>query len=204
MSALLSFTKSAFAAIPRRSFGPNTIAIRTYATKKIFFGNIPWKTTDEELKEFLEPYGEIKDFYTPKDQYGNTRGFGFLEAEDEIADAIIKDASEVELNGRRMHFEISTRPAGAGRSRGEFRGRRDDNEGGDRQFRRRRDDSGNDQGDRQFRRRRDDSEGGDRQFRRRRDDFNNNDGDRQFRRRRDDNDESRDLARPRRDENDRE
>ncbi|KAF9936257.1 hypothetical protein BGZ75_000517 [Mortierella antarctica] len=175
MSALLSFTKMAFAA-PRltMALGANTMAARAYATKKLFIGNIAWGTTDDEVKEFFSQYGQLQDIYLPKDHEGRTKGFAFIEMDDVEADKAIQEANGREFNGRELRVDSANkredRPP-----RGEFRPRRDNNGGNfNREFRPRRDFSNNRDGnsERSFRpRRNNNEEGGERSFRRPRKDF---------------------------------
>ncbi|KAF9436925.1 hypothetical protein BGZ76_002549 [Entomortierella beljakovae] len=167
MSGLFSFTKLAFAA-PRLTMatGVNTLAARAYATKKIFIGNIPWRTPDEEVKDFFSQYGELKDFHAPKDFDGNTKGFAFIEMEDDLADKVLQEADGQEFNGRNIRVSpAADRERPPRREGGDdgFRQRRDGGEGG---YRRR------DGGEGGYRQRR---EGGD--FRRggRRDDYGGRD-----------------------------
>ncbi|KAF9346039.1 hypothetical protein BGX26_002490 [Mortierella sp. AD094] len=184
MSGLLAFTKMAFAA-PRLTMtvGVNTMAARAYATKKLFVGNLPWGTTDDEVRDFFTQYGELTDFHAPKDNMGRTKGFAFVEFDEVEADKAVQDANGREFNGRELRVDVAApRPD---RPEREFRPRREFNnrDGGERQFRPRRDFNNRDGGERQFRPRRD-NDGGERQFRPRRD--NGEGGERSFRPRRDD------------------
>ncbi|KAG0331270.1 hypothetical protein BG004_001740 [Podila humilis] len=156
MSGLLSFTKLAFAA-PRISLAAaatsgNTMAARAYATKKLFVANIAWGTTDEESKEFFAQHATLKDAYFPKDPQGRTKGYGFLEVEEEEVERFIQETNGRELNGREVRVDHANPRTGGDarprrefnsnnrefRPRGEFRPRRDNNrdDGGDRSFRR--------------------------------------------------------------------
>ena len=71
---------------------------------KIYVGNIPYSTTDEELMKEFQKYGEVKEAYVVKDKYsGRSRGFGFVEMpnEEEAMNAISHmDGSE--MGGRRV------------------------------------------------------------------------------------------------------
>ncbi|KAF9996037.1 hypothetical protein BGZ79_010235 [Entomortierella chlamydospora] len=171
----------AFAA-PRltMTIGVNTMAARAYATKKLFIGNLPWGTTDDEVREFFAQYGELKDFHAPKDNMGRTKGFAFVELEDFEAEKALQDANGREFNGRELRIDFA-----APRPEREFRPRREfnDRDGGERQYRPRRDFNDREGGERQFRPRRD-FDGGERQYRPRRD--NGEGGERSFRPRRDD------------------
>ncbi|KAG0038404.1 hypothetical protein BGZ82_000286 [Podila clonocystis] len=175
MSGLLSFTKLAFAA-PRLSFAAgNTMAARAYATKKLFVGNIAWGTTDDEAKEFFSQYGTLKDAHFPKDPQGRTKGYGFLELEEDEANKVIQETNGRELNGRELRVDAANprepRDEPRGEFRGEFRPRRQFNNESRPprgEFRPRRDFS--EDGERTFRPRRENREGGERSFRRPRQD----------------------------------
>jgi len=48
--------------------------------KKIYVGNIPYKATEEDLKELFSEYGEIESLKIIQDQFtGQSKGFGFIE-----------------------------------------------------------------------------------------------------------------------------
>lgn len=50
---------------------------------KIFVGNLPWKTTAEQLKEMFAVYGEVVSANVVTDkETGKSKGFGFVEMKD--------------------------------------------------------------------------------------------------------------------------
>jgi len=54
--------------------------------KKLYIGNLPYTTTEEEIRAILEPYGAIISLNLINDRMtGRFRGFGFVELEDEQA-----------------------------------------------------------------------------------------------------------------------
>lgn len=64
--------------------------------KKIYVGNLPWATGDEELAELFSAHGEVISARVITDrETGRSRGFGFVEMEDFAAQDAI-----AELNGR--------------------------------------------------------------------------------------------------------
>lgn len=153
MSGFLTLAKLAFSG-PRLATlaGTNTLAVRAYATKKVFIASIPWKTTDEELKDFLSQYGSLSDSYFPKDPMGRTSGYGFVELDESEADAFIREVDGREFKGRPLKAQpANPRPERSERrdgERGEFRPRRDFNDrnrrdGGEGQSYRRANDRGN-------------------------------------------------------------
>lgn len=118
---------------------------------KVFVGNLNYRTTKEELIEFLSPAGEIVDAFLPTDrETGRPRGFGFVTfATEDQAQACIEQFDGVEMSGRRLNINKAddrgrkprrSEPAtefkrGGGRGRGAGGGggggdRRDDRRGG--------------------------------------------------------------------------
>lgn len=73
-------------------------------SKKLFVGNIDWGTTDDQLKEAFEKYGEVEEAIIIKDKFSNrSKGFGFVTfPNDEEADKAMAELNESELNGRKI------------------------------------------------------------------------------------------------------
>ena len=72
--------------------------------KKLFVGNLPYTTTNEELAEFFAQYGEVLSAAVIMDRAtGRSKGFGFVEmANDAEADAAIAQADSAEFEGRKL------------------------------------------------------------------------------------------------------
>lgn len=65
--------------------------------KKIFVGNLSWKTSEEQLKNHFEAFGKVVSAKIVTDQMtGKSKGFGFVEMET-AADA---ETAIRELNGK--------------------------------------------------------------------------------------------------------
>lgn len=65
--------------------------------KKIFVGNLSWKTTEEQLKAHFEVYGQVESAKIVTDKTtGRSKGFGFVE----MADADAATTAIRELNGK--------------------------------------------------------------------------------------------------------
>jgi RNA recognition motif-containing protein len=65
----------------------------------IYVGNIPFQTTEDELRQAFEAYGKVEAVNIVKDRYtGNSRGFGFVEMPDDGE----ARAAMSGLNGRDM------------------------------------------------------------------------------------------------------
>ncbi|NLM45296.1 MAG: RNA-binding protein [Firmicutes bacterium] len=80
--------------------------------KTIYVGNIPWSTTEEQLKEFFSEHGEIISARIITERAtGRSRGYGFLEVEDQDAEKII-ELNGSELEGRKLVVnEAKPRPS---------------------------------------------------------------------------------------------
>lgn len=67
--------------------------------KKIFVGNLSWKTTEDQLKAHFEVYGQVLSAKIVTDKAtGRSKGFGFVEMADEEA---VTNAIR-ELNGKSL------------------------------------------------------------------------------------------------------
>ena len=75
--------------------------------KKIYVGNLPFATGDEELEELFAKHGTVTSAKVITDrESGRSRGFGFVEMEDDdAADAAIRalDGSEVDRRSLRVN-----------------------------------------------------------------------------------------------------
>jgi RNA recognition motif-containing protein len=72
--------------------------------KKLFVGNLPYTTTNEELGEFFAQYGEVLSAAVIMDRAtGRSKGFGFVEmANDAEADTAIAQGDGGEFEGRKL------------------------------------------------------------------------------------------------------
>lgn len=71
-------------------------------SKKLFVGSLPWSVSDESLKTAFESFGSVLSAKVVTDrQTGRSRGFGFVEMENESeASEAIKSLNGSEMNGR--------------------------------------------------------------------------------------------------------
>lgn len=69
---------------------------------KLFVGSLPWSVTDEQLKEAFVAHGNVVSAKVVTDrETGKSRGFGFVEMEDEAgASNAIQALNGSQLNGR--------------------------------------------------------------------------------------------------------
>jgi cold-inducible RNA-binding protein len=70
----------------------------------IYVGNLPWTTTDDELKSEFESYGQVDSATIIKDRMTNrSRGFGFVEMSDDTeAQSAIDGLNGKEIDGRAL------------------------------------------------------------------------------------------------------
>ena len=95
----------------------------------IYVGNLSWSMTDEDLNSLFAEYGTVSSAKILKDKMsGRSKGFGFVEMEDEeAAKSAIANLNETEVQGRKLIVnESQPRPEGEGgykkRSGGGFGG----------------------------------------------------------------------------------
>lgn len=95
---------------------------------KLYVGNLPYSTRDEELRELFAPYGTVASAKVIMDnQTGRSRGFGFVEFDDSAqGQAAIAAMNGRELGGRALAVN-EARAQGTG---GERRGPRGGGGGG--------------------------------------------------------------------------
>src|SRR6185312_3709057 len=91
--------------------------------KKLFVGNLNFKTTDDDLRTLFAQAGTIESATVMMDRAtGRSRGFGFVEmSSDEEAEKAVKELNGHELQGRALNVNEArertpggTRPSGYG------------------------------------------------------------------------------------------
>ena len=77
--------------------------------KKIYVGNLSFSTTEESLNDTFAQYGEVISAVIVTDRYtGRSRGFGFMEMQEEnAADAAISALDGKELDGRNLRVNVA-------------------------------------------------------------------------------------------------
>jgi RNA recognition motif-containing protein len=81
--------------------------------KKLFVGNLPSKTTDEDLKNLFSIYGTVRSFKLATDVFsGQCKGFGFVEMEGHEARAAIAGLNGKDYNGKPMRVNFESPKAG--------------------------------------------------------------------------------------------
>ena len=96
-------------------------------TKTLYFGNLPWSATNEDLSKAVTQYAEVISARIATDrETGRSRGFGFVEVPADNAQAVIDALNGAEWGGRALTVNEAKpreeRPAGG--NRGGFGGGR--------------------------------------------------------------------------------
>jgi RNA recognition motif-containing protein len=97
--------------------------------KRLYVGNIPFSTTEEDLREMFERHGAVSSVSVITDrETGRSRGFAFVEFETaESAQAAREALDGKEIEGRALRvneaYERGSRGGGGGGGGGGRRGR---------------------------------------------------------------------------------
>jgi RNA recognition motif-containing protein len=112
---------------PRRTFRPGRSGRIAHGredvhlNKKIYVGNLPFTSTEAELRALFEPYGDVErvNLITDRDS-GRPRGFAFVVMTDSTqADAATRGLDGRNVGGRALRVsEATDRTAAAGGGRG--------------------------------------------------------------------------------------
>ncbi|MDD4731118.1 MAG: RNA-binding protein [Desulfovibrio sp.] len=70
-------------------------------SKNIYVGNLPWSSTEGDVRSAFEQYGEVLSVKLIEDrETGRPRGFGFVEMEDAGANEAIEALNGKNFQGR--------------------------------------------------------------------------------------------------------
>lgn len=77
--------------------------------KRIYIGNLNFKTTDENLREKFSQFGKVDSVEIIKDKTsGLSKGFGFVEmSDDKEAEKAIFSLNGKELDGRKVRVSVA-------------------------------------------------------------------------------------------------
>lgn len=77
--------------------------------KKIYVGNLNFNTTEDGLRDLFAQHGTVISADVVMDRYsGRSRGFGFVEMEDDsAADAAISALDGTEFDGRNLRVNVA-------------------------------------------------------------------------------------------------
>lgn len=101
----------------QRPFDPVVVDfVRTLVTKKLYVGNLPFSTTDEQLRDMFEQHGRTQSVNVIVDrETGRSRGFAFVEFEtQEGARAALEALDGKEIEGRPLRVNEAYERGGRG------------------------------------------------------------------------------------------
>jgi len=72
-------------------------------SKKLYVGNLPFSATEDDVRKLFSQYGSVESvsLITDRDT-GRPRGFGFVEMNQEGADAAVAALDQTEFGGRNL------------------------------------------------------------------------------------------------------
>jgi len=94
--------------------------------KKLYVGNLPWRCSEDDLRNFFAAFGEVQSVSIITDrETGRSRGFGFVEMDDAGAASAMAEADGRDFEGRPLRVsEARARerrgPGGGGGPRGGY------------------------------------------------------------------------------------
>ncbi len=69
--------------------------------KTIYVGNLPWSATEDDLTQLVSPHATVLSARVATDrETGRSRGFGFVEVQDDQLQQAIDALQNVEMGGR--------------------------------------------------------------------------------------------------------
>jgi len=83
---------------------------------RMYVGNLPYTTNDDELRGIFEEFGNVSDAKVIMDrETGRSRGFGFVEMDDDSARNAMAQLNGQEIGGRTLRVnEAEERQRGGG------------------------------------------------------------------------------------------
>ncbi len=71
--------------------------------KTLYVGNIPWSTKESDLEQFFAQYGEVIECRIITERAtGRSRGYGFVEVNDDSLEEIMEKTNGAEMEGRKL------------------------------------------------------------------------------------------------------
>ena len=82
---------------------------------RIYVGNLPYSTNDDELRELFTQFGQVNSASVVMDrETGRSRGFGFVEMEEEDGRKAIENLHGTQMDGRPLTVNEARPRANAG------------------------------------------------------------------------------------------
>lgn len=73
-------------------------------SKRIYVGNLPFSVVEADVRAMFEQHGTVHSVSLIEDRdTGRPRGFGFVEMDDEAADAAISALNGTPMEGRNLN-----------------------------------------------------------------------------------------------------
>ncbi len=91
---------------------------------KLYIGNLPFGTTEDDMRSFFEQFGTVVDVFIAKDRdTGRSRGFGFVTMGDAAqGNEAIEKTNGTQFDGRTLTVNEARPPAQGGGGGGGGRG----------------------------------------------------------------------------------
>ncbi len=71
--------------------------------KTLYVGNIPWSTKESDLEEFFSQFGEVIECQIITERAtGRSRGYGFVEVNEDNMEEILEKTNGAEMEGRKL------------------------------------------------------------------------------------------------------
>jgi RNA recognition motif-containing protein len=91
-------------------------------SKRIYVGNLPFRATEEQVRDLFAQYGQVDNVAMITDrETGKFRGFCFVEMGDAAADAAIRALNGYQMDGRALKINEAMprdNPRGGGMGQG--------------------------------------------------------------------------------------
>ena len=89
------------------------------SSKRLYVGNLPFDATDDTVRTAFEAFGTVHDVSLVTDRdTGRARGFGFVEMDEQAANAAIEGLNNKDFGGRDLTVNVAReRNSGGGRRR---------------------------------------------------------------------------------------
>lgn len=69
--------------------------------KTLYIGNLPWSATEDDLTALVSPHATVLAARVATDrETGRSRGFGFVEVQDDQLEQAVEALQNVEMGGR--------------------------------------------------------------------------------------------------------
>ena len=84
---------------------PGTVLKSDGCTVQIFLGGLPYHFSEEQCRQLLEPFGDLRSFELVRDrEKGESKGYGFAV----FSDSAVTDTAIVGLNGLSIDGRVLT------------------------------------------------------------------------------------------------